>query len=482
MVLTGLSGAIPMILSSNNQGYPMLNRRQFLQQSFATGLAFSSLARALGAMDSTNNLQPAAPAPWRAEALRSDPNGLLALPPDFSYRIVSQAGEKMDDGFFVPGAMDSMGCFAAPNGDLLLARNHELTVPGELGISPFGKNNELLDLAPLVPCYDSGRKGPLLGGVTILRWSPHNAHPVKQHLALSGTIRNCSGGTTPWGTWLSCEENTEVIGTTCTKNHGYVFEVGLDKPSFDFAHPLIAMGRFNHEAAVVDPHSGIVYLTEDRWDGLFYRFIPKQTGDLKQGGQLQALLINDALAATTGKGFLRGEQHACRWINIDNPQAPRDDLRLQGINKGCAQFVRGEGLFMGQKGLYFTATAGGAKQLGQVWHYTPSPNEGHIDESKTPGQLTLFAESQDPAVLQQGDNLCVSPWGDCIICEDHHLKTRGNRLVGINAAGAMYSIAENQANGSELAGACFSPDGRTLFVNIMYPGITIAITGPWPQV
>ena len=34
-------------------------------------------------------------------------------------------------------------------------------------------------------------------------------------------------------------------------------------------------------------------------------------------------------------------------------------------------------------------------------------------------------------------------------------------------------------NDSELAGACFSPDGTTLFVNIQRPGMTVAITGPW---
>jgi secreted PhoX family phosphatase len=40
-------------------------------------------------------------------------------------------------------------------------------------------------------------------------------------------------------------------------------------------------------------------------------------------------------------------------------------------------------------------------------------------------------------------------------------------------------MARNAVNGSELAGAVFSPDGSTLFLNIYDPGLTVAITGPW---
>ena len=43
----------------------------------------------------------------------------------------------------------------------------------------------------------------------------------------------------------------------------------------------------------------------------------------------------------------------------------------------------------------------------------------------------------------------------------------------------MFTLARNAFNGSEFAGACFSPDGSTLFVNLQSPGITVAITGPF---
>jgi len=72
----------------------------------------------------------------------------------------------------------------------------------------------------------------------------------------------------------------------------------------------------------------------------------------------------------------------------------------------------------------------------------------------------------------------MAPWGDLIICED----TSNNcGLVGFRPDGTQYAIANNAYSNSEMAGACFSPDGKILFVNIQYPGMTFAITGPWPS-
>ncbi len=55
-----------------------------------------------------------------------------------------------------------------------------------------------------------------------------------------------------------------------------------------------------------------------------------------------------------------------------------------------------------------------------------------------------------------------------------------NYLRGVTPDGRIYTLARNEyAGGSELAGACFSPDGSTMFVNIQASGLTLAITGPW---
>jgi hypothetical protein len=122
------------------------------------------------------------------------------------------------------------------------------------------------------------------------------------------------------------------------------------------------------------------------------------------------------------------------------------------------------------------ATIGGRQRLGQIFRYRPSPAEGTPAEASSPGKLSLFAESTRDSILRHADNLTLSPWGDLIICEDTATHCG---LVGIRPDGQQYALADNAHTRSELAGICFSPDGKTMFVNIQVNGTTLAITGPW---
>ena len=131
---------------------------------------------------------------------------------------------------------------------------------------------------------------------------------------------------------------------------------------------------------------------------------------------------------------------------------------------------------MGNGELYFASTSGGRRQIGQIFRYTPSAHEGTPRESNSPGHLELFIEPNDPARVRNPDNVTIAPWGDVIVCEDHN----GDdvRIVGVTPQGALYTFAKARVTG-EFAGATFSPDASTLFVNIQQSGITLAITGPW---
>ena len=91
--------------------------------------------------------------------------------------------------------------------------------------------------------------------------------------------------------------------------------------------------------------------------------------------------------------------------------------------------------------------------------------------------MTLIAESAPESILHNADNLTMAPWGDLIVCED---TADHCGLVGIRPDGSLYELADNAYSGSELSGVCFSPDAKTMFVNIQYPGTTLAITGPFP--
>tara|TARA_B100000073_G_C23665697_1_gene546492 strand:+ start:5 stop:1066 length:1062 start_codon:yes stop_codon:yes gene_type:complete len=344
--------------------------------------------------------------------------------------------------------------------------------------NPFGKNFPSYLRKNKEKFYDSKRnKTECFGCTTTIVYDIKKEQLVKQYLSLGGTLINCSGGPTPWNTWISSEETVKGVKDNLNKNHGYNFEVkASENINLNKAIPLKDMGRFRHEAVAVDPVNKLVYQTEDRGDGLFYRFIPKVMGDFSKGGKLQALSLKDFRGTDCSnwkqKIFKVGQKRIVKWIDLDNVDSSNDDLRIRGKNKGCASFSRGEGIWYADDYVYFTSTNGGAEKSGQIWRYR------HIGKRGVQGELELFFESSSKEVLKSPDNITVSPWGDLIVSEDG----KGpDRLVGIKPNGKCYYLAKNIYNNSEFAGATFSPDGSVLFVNIYRPTMTIAITGPWAE-
>lgn len=415
-----------------------------------------------------------------------DPKGILNLPKGFQYRIISKKGDKMNDGFFVPGNHDGMAAFQGKKGRVILVRNHENN-PDKIANSPFGAENELLSKIDPAKVYDIGsKKLPALGGTTTIVYNPKTGEVENHFLSLSGTVRNCAGGPTPWNSWLTCEESTLKVGAfegKLEKDHGYVFEVPATE-TIQLADPvpLKAMGRFYREAVAVDPRTSIVYQTEDLGDGSIYRFIPNTPRQLSKGGKLQALAVKGQKSCDTRNWeklpppyFPLNTPVEVEWIDLEDVESPEDNLRLQAFDKGAARFARGEGAWFGKNEAYFACTNGGKILSGQVFKYTPSPYEGTPREKDSPGKLELYVESKDQSILKYCDNLTVAPWGDVVLCEDH----KHPFVVGITPQGEYYKLAENVGYESEFAGGVFSPDGQTYFVNIQGPGLTFAITGPW---
>ncbi len=424
--------------------------------------------------------------------LLPDPARLLDLPQGFSYRVVSREGEPMSDGLRTPAAFDAMAAFpvaGAPH-RMALVRNHEMW-PNMTNGGAFGASGPAI---PRDKIFDFAADGtPKLGGTSTLIWDMRQQRVVRSHLSLAGTCGNCAGGSTPWGSWLTCEETIEKAAPLVSRPHGWVFEVPSQAGGLVDPVPLTAMGRFVHEAAAVDPRTGIVYLTEDRPDSLFYRFLPDRRGRLAEGGKLQALgLLQDherdlrnwpsdgSRFAGQGEVLPVGGSVSVGWIDMDGVESPDGDLKDRGYRRGALRFARGEGLAVGQRGsrteIYICCTMGGPNRLGQVWRYRPSRFEGQSRERGEPAALQLYVQSLDAAKLKNCDNVAVAPWGDVILCEDG-ADNQPQYLRGVTPQGRLYTLA---ANGySEFAGACFSPDGSTMFVNAQSPGITFAITGPW---
>ncbi len=440
------------------------SRRHFLRMSAACGLGFAGLRTLAGCQTYSAD-------PFRYGPLVEDPEGILDLPEGFRYRVISRVGRSMADGFLVPGLPDGMAAFEGPRGLTILVRNHEVNVDSDPAMGPFGEDYSLLARLDPSYLYDAGTDGrPCLGGCTTVVYDTATQTLVSEHLSLAGSLRNCAGGPTPWGSWITCEETVERAGDGLAMDHGYCFEVPATlEPGLAAPVPLKSMGRFNHEAVAVDPDTGAVYLTEDTEDGLIYRFLPDTPGRLAAGGRLQALMVADAAGLDTRNWDVRavslGQRMRSRWIDLSEIDAPEDDLRLRGFAGGAARFARGEGMWYGDGKIYFACTSGGPDRNGQIWRYEPG------DES-----LTLFVEAETAGLLTNADNLTVAPWGDVVVCED---SAEDDHLVGISPDGDMYVIAHNVLSSSELAGAVFSPDGSTLFVNLQVDGLTLAVTGPW---
>jgi uncharacterized protein len=394
---------------------------------------------------------------------------LLALPKDFHYTVFGKAGSRMSDKRPTPQAHDGMAAFWVGN-QLRLVRNHEV-------------NNQVGTLGAAIgpKPYD-----PLAGGgTTTLVIDPYSREVVADFVSLSGTLLNCAGGPTPWNSWISCEET--VLGPVKFKNsdgqdqggfqksHGYCFEISASANNAVTPVPLKEMGRFVHEAVAVDIQTGILYLTEDVPTAGFYRFIPHQKGRLADGGRLQMLAIEGRPKFDTRTRQVVGAALAVSWVDIpipDPPEAELDGLAVykQGFAAGAATFDRLEGCVYGNGRIYFTSTNGGEARLGQVWQYAPT--------GKDQGQLTLLLEPSDSSFLNMPDNLCLAG-RNLILCEDNDLRSY---LKVLNPQGQVFDLAKNIAPGfetKEFAGVTFSPDGRTLFVNLQVPGMTFAIWGPW---
>lgn len=431
---------------------------------------------------------------------------LIKLPPGFEYWSLGWTGDPLGDGYFTPRMHDGMAVVKTlpDTGQMILCRNHEVnqnSPPFAAGAIQYGNGG---------------------GGNVNLVWNSLTQSVDDSWASLSGTVRNCAGGVTPWKSWLSCEETNAFTSV----QHGYCFDVHASGTGAANSRPLFEMGRFSHEALAVDPGTGIVYETEDgpTFDDLgdtgsgFYRFLPNVNGQLHKGGTLQMLAIKgqpqkDLLFAVCG------DKWDVTWVTIPNPnpnvEGGETTVFQQGFVDGeagekGASFRRLEGCWYGDSKIYFLSTDGGPVREGQVFVYDPSAET-----------LEVIFHSTNYQACENPDNIVVTPRGGLILCEDNAGATpvppnEGERLLGLTLNGEVFTFAVNNldfqvgalgpydrtvdvpgnnfgiftGNGrqNEWAGACYSADGQWLFANIQgsasapLPGLTFAIrpiSGDW---
>lgn len=388
-----------------------LDRRRFL----ATSAAASAAALAGPAFWRAAYAAPArsGPSPYGPLASTPDENGLL-LPVGFTSRVIARSGQPVAATAYVwPPFPDGAGTFAIPDGGWLYAVNSEVLAGG--------------------------------GGASAIRFAPDGTIAAA-HRILVGTSGNCAGGTTPWGTWLSCEE----AQAPSNLGEGQVWECDPAVPGQGVARP--AMGRFNHEAVAVDPTRGRCYLTEDRPDGRFYRFTPAVYPDLSDG------LLEVAALDPVGR---------VTWVAVPDPSAATSTTRSQVATSTA--FDGGEGCWYDAGFVYFTT-----KGDNRVWV--------HDVDADTITVLYDAAELGDGAPLTGVDNVVVSAAGDLYVAEDG-----GNMEINIITPDRVVApiLRYPGHDDSELTGPVFDPTGARLYFSSQRgpapggPGITFEVTGPF---
>ncbi|MFJ5258877.1 alkaline phosphatase PhoX [Streptomyces sp. NPDC088387] len=415
-----------------------------------------------------------------------DPDGLLSLPRGFSYRVVTYSGRTtLETGETTPSNHDGTAAFPGRRGSTLLVNNHEMKGPRTGWARPVPLTEGLV--------YDPAAAG----GCTVVEVHRDN---VAEWVGIAGTSQNCAGGSTPWHTWLTCEETEDLAGQNgMTKDHGYVFEVDpADTRANRDPKPVKAFGRFAHEAVVIDPRSGHAYLTEDADtpNGLLFRWTPPQ-GFRHGRGRLRTLAdtaggFQAAKCFDSGGKFVDDLSRATRigtvygvdWIDVPDRDARTTSIRKQFTDSQVTRARKLEGMWWGDGGAYVVSSYARAESPvqhdGQVWFYDP--------KRRTLTLKIRFGVNPDPAAggHDAPDNITVSPYGGVILAEDGEGL---QHLIGATDSGRTYPIARSELNlgteeapqYSEFAGVTFSPDGKTLFASIQTPGVMFAITGPWKR-
>lgn len=376
-----------------------MDRRSFLRSTAlaagvaALGPSFWTRAYAATARPGTGPYGP---------LLAADANGVL-LPAGFTSRVLATTGSLV--------AGTAYAWHPAPDGGAVF--------PQEDGGWVYTSNSEV----------------PVVGGAGALRFGP-DGEVVDAYRILTGTTQNCAGGPSPWGTWLSGEENPNGLVHECP-----VTGTGQGVP-------LPALGTFAHEAVTFDDARGQLYLTEDTTDGPFYRFTPAAYPDLSSG--LLEVMAVDAAGRTT-------------WLPAQNPDKPQSDNRLPG----SAVFDGGEGVWFDSDHVYFTT-----KGDNRVWD--------HDVAAQTLAVLYDAEAVGADAPLTGVDNVVVSRSADIFVAEDG-----GNlEIVMITPDGVVAPVVRLVGHdASEITGPAFSPDGSRLYFSSQRGtnglGVTFEVRGPF---
>jgi len=345
-----------------------------------------------------------------------------------------------------------------------------------------------------------------------------------------GTLNNCANGYTPWGTYLTCEENfngyfgSSAPWSPSPEQDRYGFSSGgfgygwhnFD-PRFDLSNPdyvneenrfgwvveidperpweapvkRTALGRFKHEGiAIAEGRGGRIvgYMGDDEAFDYIYKFVSDKNWKAMRAqglspldeGKLYAARFND-----DGTG---------EWLEltIDNPalsavfQNQAEVLtyaRMAADILGATPMDRPEWTTVTPDGqVYITLTNNSGRRTADAANpLAPNP-DGHIIKWRDSDQFVgtdfvwdVFMIARDTHGTEDSYADPDGLWAD----DDGRLfiQTDGGQKDGLNnqmlvvdpATGDLRRLFEG-VRGDEITGIAVTPDRKTMFVNVQHPG------------
>ena len=348
-----------------------------------------------------------------------------------------------------------------------------------------------------------------------------------------GTVNNCSSGYTPWGTYLTCEENfngyfgasnreeawiaTEEQARYGFSENGFGYGWHLFDRRFDLSDPdyrneenrfgwvveidpfdatqtptkRTALGRFKHEGVEIVVGQGnriVAYMGDDQRFDYIYKFVSDR--------DWRAMRYEGISPLDEGKIYVArfNEDGTGDWLEltIDNPAlAARFDsqeevltfARIAADLLGATPMDRPEWISVAPNSdVYCTLTNNSRRTEPNAANPLAPNNDGHIirwrDTAKHTGlrfawEIFLIAEDTHGTEesFSDPDGLWVDPDGRVFIQTDGGQKDGlNNQLLVTDAAGEKIRRLFTGVTGDEITGITVTPNRRTMFVNIQHPG------------